>query len=65
MQAVRIVRIVVAASAVEEDVDFLPRIEEDPLQPLIPHLPVQGFDSHHQVRSDFSWTPIQRLPIRR
>jgi hypothetical protein len=40
----RAVRIVVASPAFDEDLGFAQRIEEFPVQRLIPQLPVKGLD---------------------
>jgi hypothetical protein len=40
----RAVRIVVASPAFDEDLGFVQRIEEFPVQQFIPQLPVKGLD---------------------
>ena len=43
-RTMRAVRIVVASPAFDEDLGFVQRIEEFPVQQLIPKLSVKGFD---------------------
>ena len=40
----RALRVVLTAQALDEDLGFVQRIEEFPVQQLIPQLPVKGLD---------------------